>query len=121
MITMMMITMTMMIMMTMMMNDDDGDDDDDDNDDVDDDDDDDDNDGLVLRRYLLLRASDEFYDEHGRYPGYTDDTLEADIGAMRACVLHTYTGVVDCTPTLVLLITHADTRAHVHAEQCSGC
>ena len=28
--------------------------------------------------YLLLRAADSFYEEHGRYPGWTDETLKED-------------------------------------------
>jgi len=39
-----------------------------------------------VRRYLLLRAADKFYDECGYYPGYTDDTLESDVQSMRKFV-----------------------------------
>merc|ERR1712176_1124710 len=28
--------------------------------------------------YIMLRAADDFHKDKGRYPGYTDDTLEAD-------------------------------------------
>jgi len=36
--------------------------------------------------YILLRAADDFHKAEGRYPGYTDDTLEADRAALRPYV-----------------------------------
>ena len=36
--------------------------------------------------YVLLRAVDEFHAAEGRYPGYSDDTLEADRTALRPYV-----------------------------------
>ncbi len=36
--------------------------------------------------YVAVRAADRFYTQHGRYPGATDDTLEADLSILRALV-----------------------------------
>ena len=40
----------------------------------------------ILRetRYLLLRSADNFYDERGYYPGYTNETLANDELLMRS-------------------------------------
>ena len=36
--------------------------------------------------YILLRAADDFHKAEGRYPGYSDDTIEADRSALRPYV-----------------------------------
>lgn len=33
--------------------------------------------------YVLLRASEEFYTEYSRYPGWYDDQVEADIPLLK--------------------------------------
>uniref|UniRef100_A0A0B6ZK89 NEDD8-activating enzyme E1 regulatory subunit n=1 Tax=Arion vulgaris TaxID=1028688 RepID=A0A0B6ZK89_9EUPU len=36
--------------------------------------------------YILLRAADRFFAEYNRYPGYFDNTVEADIPKLRSCL-----------------------------------
>ncbi|MGH0119625.1 UNVERIFIED_CONTAM: hypothetical protein FKN15_058076 [Acipenser sinensis] len=36
--------------------------------------------------YLMLRAVDKFYQQHGRYPGVYDYQVEEDIGKLKSCV-----------------------------------
>ncbi|XP_055892296.1 NEDD8-activating enzyme E1 regulatory subunit-like isoform X1 [Biomphalaria glabrata] len=43
-----------------------------------------DSDDTVL--YILLRAADRFFTEYNRYPSYFDDTLDADIPKLKACL-----------------------------------
>ncbi|KAH9493174.1 NEDD8-activating enzyme E1 regulatory subunit [Bulinus truncatus] len=51
--------------------------------------------------YVLLRAADRFFTEYNRYPGYFDDTVDADIPKLKACLsklLHDWglsTGIKD--------------------------
>ncbi|XP_035679361.1 NEDD8-activating enzyme E1 regulatory subunit-like [Branchiostoma floridae] len=36
--------------------------------------------------YIMLRAVDKFQQQYGRYPGYYDDQVEADIPKLKACM-----------------------------------